>query len=201
MLSLLLLLSKNLCLTLSSWRQRCCSLLNVLNGNLSMYFTFTGALFLIAIFAEIPEHQEETKLFICSASNSGILFMGFLFQVLFFQITGATLLNHIRPDLYLEFSLKWNNPRSIFISLVLAVINFSSINLENCDHCARDCARDENKVKIIIALMLIVTCLLIQFGVWIDSEYRVANTRFCLPVSFRLSQAKVFPSKKIRYGQ
>ena len=76
---------------------QCCSLLNVLNGNLSVYFTFTCALFFIAIFAEIPEHQEETKLFICSASNSGILFMGFLFQVLFFQITGATLLNHFRP--------------------------------------------------------------------------------------------------------
>ena len=87
---------------------RCCSLLNVLNGNLSVYFTFTCALFFIAIFAEIPEHQEETKLFICSASSSGFFFMGFLFQVLFFQITGATLLNHIRPDLYLEISLKWN---------------------------------------------------------------------------------------------
>ena len=174
---------------------RCCSLLNVLNGNLSVYFTFTCALLFIAIFAEIPEHQEETKSFICSASSSGLFFMGFLFQVLFFQITGATLLSHFRPDLYLEISLKWNNPCSIFISLVLAAINFSSVNLENCDHCAKYCARDENKVKLIMALVLIVSCLLIQFGVWIDSEYGVANKRFCLPVFFRLSQAKVFPSK------
>ena len=121
--------------------------------------------------------------------------MGFLFQVLFFQITGATLLNHFRPDLYLEISLKWNNPCSIFISLVLAAINFSSVNLENCDHCARYCDRDENKVKLIMALVLIVSCLLIQFGVWIDSEYGVRNKKNCLPVILRLSQAKVFPSK------
>ena len=176
---------------------RCCSLLNVLNGNLSVYFTFTCALFFIAILAEIPEHQEETRLFICSASNWGFLFMGFLFQVLFFQITGATLLNQIRPDLYQEISLKWNNPCSIFISLVLAAINFSSINLENCDHCARDCVRDKNKAKLIIALVLIVTCLLIQFGVWIDSEYGLKNKRFCQPFVFKLGQAKVYPSKNL----
>ena len=164
---------------------------------LSTLLSLVHALLFIAIFAEIPEHQEETKSFICSASNNGFFFMGFLFQVLFFQITGATLLNHIRPDLYLEISLKWNNPCSIFISIVLAAINFSSINLENCEHCARECVRDKNKAKLIIALVLIVSCLLIQFGVWIDSEYGLKNKRFCQPLVFKLGQAKVSPSKNL----
>ena len=149
-------------------------LLNNLNANLSVYFTLTCALLLIGMFGEITQIQENNNTFMCSVAY-GRIFIGFMFQLMFIQITGATFLNHMRPDLYLEISLKWNNLLSIIINLFMASIYFCFSHFNECNLCDLNCIKKENKEKLLIAMILTTICLLIQFGVWIDCQNRGAK--------------------------
>ena len=93
--------------------------------------------------------------------------IGILFIIIIFQISLATVLNHFKPQIYLEASVKWNNTLAFFINLVTALTDLSW-TIYSCGKDLNDCF-DENRTTVLLlclpALMMISIIVIID-DVW-----------------------------------
>ena len=154
------------------------SLLNVLNGNLAVFFIFSSFMELIEIVGEKTDTLQDSIILCVAANVKKILKMNYI--LLFLQLSIATLLHHVRPDLYLEVSLKWKNIVITVFMFLVAVIN-QFIYIFSCDFdnlCTFECPPKKNqllrKLNSGFAFLVIVSCLLTQLGVVVD----VHNDKF-----------------------
>lgn len=101
-----------------------------------------------------------------------------LFIIMIFEISLATVLNHFKPQIYLEASVIWNNAFGFFINLVTALIDLFW-TLTSCEHCDKACF-DGNRLRVLLfglpAAMMISLIVIID-DVW-GWERLLAKVRY-----------------------
>ena len=103
-----------------------------------------------------------------------------LFIIIIFQISLATVLNHFKPQIYLEASGKWNNTIAFFINLVTALTDLFW-TIDSCGQCQYDCF-DENRTTVVLLCLpaLVVTPFIVIIdNVW-GWEKLLAQVRYMI---------------------
>ena len=153
------------------------SILNVLYGYLAVFSIITSLGDFIDVLGEKNLIDSENWI-LCSAFNVKRV-LRVVYVIIFLQLTIAIVLYHIRPDLYLKLSLIGKNKIG-FLSVLLLGVFHLLLSLQDCQfgNLCSDCFGPTTWLKIFnlgTSMLIMISCLLIQLGVFIDVKFGLKN--------------------------
>lgn len=138
-------------------------LLNNLYGHLAVVGSLASLILWVEVVTLATLMDAEDRLPFAIISHA----IAILFIIIIFQISLATVLNHFKPQIYLEASVQWNNILAFFINMVTALLDLSW-TIYSCGKDCNDCF-DENRTTVLLlclpALMMISMIVIID-DVW-----------------------------------